>query len=212
MAAELQTEGLLHHWLESIQTSGRWGPLLATLAVLTMVLVVSTILWWLASGPVMRRVAQLLAAPVESLKPLRAGARALVVFGALSTLLSYFTQVDLLTLLAGGLALIATGFVALWSTLSNILCTIVILVTRPFRIGDILTFPPDGISGQVVDLSFFFTTLRTADGGSITVPNTMFFQRIVVRNETGTSMELGEQLGSHTPAPMTKAAPLPTKP
>ncbi len=195
-------EGLIHRLLEWISGSGPLGPLLATLTVLAMVLVVSSLLWWVAGGPVMRRLAQLLSAPVEALRPLRAGVRVVIVLGAASTLLSHFTEVDLFTLLAGALALIATGFVALWSTLSNILCTIVILVTRPFRIGDVLSFPPDEVSGQVVDLSFFFTTLRTPDGGFVNVPNTVFFQRIVVRRETSTSLDLGTQLGNKAPVPI----------
>jgi small-conductance mechanosensitive channel len=202
MQAPHAPEGLIHRLLDWVTHSGPLGPLFATLVVLALVLFVSGLLWWIAGGPVMRRLAQLLSAPVESLRPLRAGVRVAIVLGAASTLLSYFTEVDLFTLLAGGLALIATGFVALWSTLSNILCTIVILVTRPFRIGDMLSFPPDNISGQVVDLSFFFTTLRTPDGGYVNVPNTIFFQRIVVRKETSTSLDLGTQLGSKQPVPI----------
>jgi small-conductance mechanosensitive channel len=126
---------------------------------------------------------------------LRTGAQVILIVVALGSLVSHFTEVDLFTVLAGTAALIATGFIALWSTLSNILCTILILVTRPFRIGDEISFPPDALEGQVIDLSFFFTTLRTRDGRYISIPNTTFFQRIMVRRETTTATrDLGEQL------------------
>lgn len=204
------SRGQIHRLLESIAQSGPWGPLLAALTFVGMVLFVTVVLWWLAGGPILRALAKRVGAPPESLRPLRTGARLIVAIGAVGALLSHFTDVDLFTVLAGAFALIATGFVALWSTLSNILCTIVILVTRPFRVGDEISFPPDTIEGQVVDLSFFFTTLKTRDGRFINVPNTTFFQRIVVRRETTTSLDLGEQLARHTAAPL-EASPAPER-
>ncbi|MBL9037117.1 MAG: mechanosensitive ion channel, partial [Archangium sp.] len=155
---------------------------------------VAALMWWLSGIAAIRVLARRLGAPVESLKPLGTGLHVAVVLSAVGTLVSHFAAVDLATLLAGAFTLTAIGFVALWSTLSNILCTVLILMTRPFRIGDELTFPPDDIEGRVVDLSFFFTTLRTNDGRFINVPNTMFFQRILVRRESSVAVELGEQL------------------
>jgi small-conductance mechanosensitive channel len=186
--------GLVSRLLERIADSGPWGPLLAALTFVALVLVAAAILWWFAGGPVMRALAARVGAPAESLRPLRTGLRLLVSLGAASTLASHFTEVDLFTVLAGAATLLAVGFVALWSTLANITCTILILMTRPFRIGDEVAFPPDPIEGQVVDLSFFFTTLKTKDGRFINVPNTLFFQRIVIRRETNVALDLGEQL------------------
>lgn len=189
------SRGLLHRLLNSIAESGPWGPLLAELTFLGVVFAITLLFWWMASGPVMKAFAKRVGAPVESLRPLRTGAQVLILVVAAGSLISHFTELDLFTVIAGTFALIATGFVALWSTLSNILCTILILVTRPFRIGDEVSFPPDALEGQVIDLSFFFTTLRTKDGRFINVPNTTFFQRIVVRRETGASArDLGDQL------------------
>ncbi|MBL8923734.1 MAG: mechanosensitive ion channel [Myxococcaceae bacterium] len=189
------SRGLLTRLLTSIADSGPWGPLLAELTFLALVLLVTALLWWMAGGPVMKALARRVQAPVESLRPLRTGARWFVVFGAAGSLVGHFTALDLFTIVAGAIALIATGFVALWSTLSNILCTILILVTRPFRIGDEVSFPPDPLEGRVIDLSFFFTTLEAKDGRFINVPNTTFFQRIVVRRETkAVTPDLGEQL------------------
>lgn len=202
------SRGLLTRLLTSIADSGPWGPLLAELTFLALVLLVTAVLWWVAGGPVMKAFARRVNAPVESLRPLRTGARWFIVFGAAGSLVGHFTELDLFTIVAGTFALIATGFVALWSTLSNILCTILILVTRPFRVGDEVSFPPDTLEGQVIDLSFFFTTLKAKDGRFINVPNTTFFQRIVVRRETSVvARDLGEQLAQPHAAVLEPAPP-----
>lgn len=192
--------GLVNRLLTSISESGPWGPVLAELTYFALVVLAASIAWWFFGGPAIRALAKRVGAPVDTLRPLRTGVRVIVAAIALGALLGHFAEVDLFTIVAGAFALIATGFVALWSSLSNILCTFLILVTRPFRIGDEISFPPDPIEGEVIDLSFFFTTLRTTDGRFVNVPNTMFFQRIVVRRETSTSgRELGEQLAHSRP-------------
>jgi small-conductance mechanosensitive channel len=193
--------GLITRLLTSIAESGPWGPLLSELVYVALVLAVAFLVWLLVTGAVLKSLSKRLGAPPESLRPLRTGAQVVLVVAVLGSFVSHFTDVDLFTVLAGTAALIATGFIALWSTLSNILCTILILVTRPFRIGDEISFPPDSIEGQVIDLSFFFTTLKTRDGRFITVPNTTFFQRIVLRRETTTTApDLGEQLAQPSAA------------
>lgn len=62
------------------------------------------------------------------------------------------------------LALVAIGFVAVWSILSNVMCTFMLLIFRPFNIGDeIEILEPTGTSGlkgKVVHLNVMFTTLE----------------------------------------------------
>ncbi len=194
------SRGLLHRLLGSIAESGPWGPLLAELTFVAIVLVITAFFWWLIGRLMVRALAKSVGAPPESLRPVRTGARSLIALVALGSLVNHFTELDLFTIIAGTFALVATAFVALWSTLSNILCTILILITRPFRIGDEIAFPPDELEGRVIDLSFFFTTLETRDGRFMNVPNTTFFQRIMVRRETKGGKELGEQLAAPKPA------------
>lgn len=99
------------------------------------------------------------------------------------------------TALAGVLTLIAAGFVAFWSVLSNLLCAIILLVARPFMIGDRLTFPSDGnLTGEVTDFNLLFTTLRTDDGKLIQVPNSLFFQKLFLREHGDRPTELAESL------------------
>ena len=80
-------------------------------------------------------------------------------------------------------ALVAVGFVAVWSVLSNLTCTIMILFFRPFEIGDDIEFTdPAGLRGKVASLNFAFTTLRGDDGRLVQIPNNLFFQRVIKRH------------------------------
>jgi small-conductance mechanosensitive channel len=92
------------------------------------------------------------------------------------------------------LAMIAIGFVAVWSVLSNALCSLMLMVVRPFGIGDSLELPPDDLKGKVVNFTLMFTVLRTENGDLIQIPNNMFFQRVVRRKPGKIDISLDEQL------------------
>lgn len=92
----------------------------------------------------------------------------------------------ILTMLSTFLVLIAVGFIAFWSVLSNIVCGFLLLVFRPFRFGDVIELrDPEkekGLTGKAIGLNLFYTTLRetSTSGAYIKVPNTMFFQRVII--------------------------------
>ena len=91
--------------------------------------------------------------------------------------------------LSGVLALIAVGFIAVWSVLSNILCSILLIIFPPFRIGDEIEIqePTSNffVRGKVVDTNMMFTSLEAtnpedeADSTILRVPNNIFFQKYV---------------------------------
>ncbi len=85
------------------------------------------------------------------------------------------------TFLVTVLGLVAIGFVAVWSILSNILATFVILIFRPFDMGEQIEIEPDNIKGRVIDINFMYTTLRNEEGRKIAVPNNMFAQKYINR-------------------------------
>ena len=58
---------------------------------------------------------------------------------------------------------------ALQGGLSNIASGIILLITRPFSIGDFVTVA--GESGTVTDINIYYTTILTPDNKTITVPN-----------------------------------------
>jgi small-conductance mechanosensitive channel len=88
-------------------------------------------------------------------------------------------------------AMVAGGFVALSSVLSNLLCTALLLIFAPFRIGDEIeiieaTGGQQGLRGRVVNLNILYTTIERqardrAGGGVVYVPNTLFFQKTIRR-------------------------------
>lgn len=81
----------------------------------------------------------------------------------------------MLGLLAGiGVALIAT-----WALVSNMTCALFLTIWRPYRLGDTFEILPEGAKGRVVDLNMMFTVLRQDDGGIVSIPNNLIFQRVV---------------------------------
>jgi small-conductance mechanosensitive channel len=97
-------------------------------------------------------------------------------------------------------AMIAVGFIAVWSVLSNWLCTMVILITRPFAIGDEVEFVGEQTKGRVVDLNFIYTSLRAEDGATLQVPNNLFFQKVLKRYHAAVPTPLASQLNRNQPA------------
>ncbi len=86
------------------------------------------------------------------------------------------------------LAAVAVGVVAIWSILSNALAALLILVYRPFRIGDeIELLEPAatvGVRGRVSDMNLMFTALSQKDEAGDTlalvhVPNNLIFQKLI---------------------------------
>jgi small-conductance mechanosensitive channel len=87
-------------------------------------------------------------------------------------------------------AMLAGGFVALGTVLSNVLCAVLLLVFAPFRIGDdieiIEATGGQGLRGKVVNLNIMYTSLESVaeDGsryGVVRLPNATFFQKTVRR-------------------------------
>lgn len=107
---------------------------------------------------------------------------------AIQWLAFVLTALTIFTIFGGGaaklwtyvgaiLAVVGIGFIAQWSALSNVLASFIILVWRPFRVGERVELLPDGPTGRVEDLNTMFTTLRSDDGTRLTVPNNLFLQR-----------------------------------
>ena len=93
------------------------------------------------------------------------------------------------TAFTGFAAVAAVAFFAVWSVLSNIFCTLLILTTQPFGLYDEIELlesgDKPGIRGRVVDINLIHTTLEeTREGQAPTVlkiPHSLFFQRITRR-------------------------------
>ncbi len=92
--------------------------------------------------------------------------------------------------------LVAIGFVAVWSVISHTSATMLILILRPFQMGDDLEFPGEPVRGRAIDLNFFFTTLIDHEGQLFQIPNNLFFQKTVKRRRNHRVVSLAAQLNS----------------
>ena len=80
-----------------------------------------------------------------------------------------------------GAASLAVGL-ALQGTLSNVAAGVMLLVLRPYRVGEVIDL--NGVSGTVQRLDLFTTTLTNANNHRITVPNSKVLSDVVI-NLTG---------------------------
>jgi len=93
----------------------------------------------------------------------------LAAIGALGVQLTVFAAVI-------GAAGLAIGL-ALQGSLGNIAAGIMLLVFRPFKIGDVVLVA--GQTGTVVDLDLFTTSMDTPDGRRVILPNGQVFGNII---------------------------------
>ena len=90
-------------------------------------------------------------------------------------------------LASGAIAAAVIGFAAR-STLANAIAGILIAVSQPIRLGDLVTI--EGETGVVEDVRLSYTFLRTADNVRIIIPNERLASS-VVRNATLVSATVG---------------------
>jgi small-conductance mechanosensitive channel len=91
--------------------------------------------------------------------------------------------------ISAGVVFVGVGLVAVWSVFSNALCSLLLLIFQPFRIGDrieiIEATGGGGLRGKVVNLNPIFTYLEEEDGNGLEsvvhVPNNTFFQKTIRR-------------------------------
>ena len=107
------------------------------------------------------------------------------------------------------LAMVAIGFVAVWSLLSTTSSTVLLVLMRPFQVGDDIELPSEMVRGRVIDLNFFFTTLVDHAGHQWRIPNNLFFQKVIKREPREHTVTLAAQLNSPKPAEVELPPPPP---
>lgn len=87
--------------------------------------------------------------------------------------------IDVLGLIAGlGVIGLAVGF-ALRDILENFLAGILLLLQRPFSLGDQIEV--EGRSGAVSDISLRATTLLSEEGEEVIIPNAKVYSGVIIR-------------------------------
>ncbi|HEY4301941.1 MAG TPA: mechanosensitive ion channel domain-containing protein [Candidatus Didemnitutus sp.] len=146
--------------------------------------------------------------PRLALTPVRLIFRYAILAGAALLILSRWGfQINGLLAVLGTIGgLVAIGFVAMWSVLSNFLCTIVLVISKPFSVGDEIELPTMNVRGTVTDMTMIFTTLETASDEFVMVPNNTFFQCVFKRRRGHTVTDLESHLDG-SPAPLGRSQP-----
>lgn len=108
---------------------------------------------------------------------------AIIAFTVLAVLQQFGIQTTgfLAVLGAAGLAI----GLALQGTLSNVAAGVMLLIFRPFKIGDFID--GGGVTGTVADMSLFTTELKTGDGVYVVAPNSDLWGKAITnfsRNPT----------------------------
>ena len=96
----------------------------------------------------------------------------------------------------------AVAFFAAWSVLSNIFCTLLIAMTKPFRLNDHIELLENGekpgLKGRVIDINLIYTTLQEVNEQQsdtrLQIPNSLFFQRTLRRWPNGVAPQPVEQI------------------
>jgi len=105
------------------------------------------------------------------LRFLRRAVEATIIIVVVSLAVAQFTSLDRLAstvLASGAIAAAIVGFAAR-QVLANGMAGVVLAITQPLRIGDVVTF--EGETGIVEDLSLTYTWLRTGSDARLIIPN-----------------------------------------
>jgi len=118
----------------------------------------------------------------ETLKPLVASVvRYAILVATIVAVLSRFgvETTSIITILGAG----ALGVgLALQGMLSNVAAGVMLLILRPFRIGDWVTVTAQNQSGSVREVGLFTTRLLSADLAVVCIPNSSIFSSVIVNS------------------------------
>jgi small-conductance mechanosensitive channel len=114
--------------------------------------------------------------------------RVAVIFLALLALLSFYFQLGIIGTVIGAFGGLFLGW-SLQQPVSGFAAWLIVTVKRPFRVGDRIQLPSQGLVGDVVDVDPMYTVLNQVGGavGSedpvgryILIPNAMLFGNIII--------------------------------
>ncbi|MEQ8364502.1 MAG: mechanosensitive ion channel [Cyclobacteriaceae bacterium] len=83
------------------------------------------------------------------------------------------------------LTVLGIAFFAQWSLLSNITSSLLLFFNHPLKLGDTIKILDKDypLEGEVIDLTYFFVHIKTKHGETITVPNSLIFQKSISMTE-----------------------------
>ena len=110
-------------------------------------------------------------------------------------------QIQITPIIAAlGIGGLAVGL-ALQDSLSNFFAGMYIVTGSSLRIGDFIEIPSEKISGNIEDIGWRATRIRTTQNSTVIVPNSKISQSVVINThlpdkEVGVNLECGVSYGS----------------
>ncbi|MEX0359862.1 mechanosensitive ion channel domain-containing protein [Flagellimonas sp.] len=149
--------------------------------LLTIILIVSTILFIAIVKGAIKRFGRLAAIDVNSRKVVFYISYLLIYLFSITVLLIIWgvNLEDFAVFIASVLAVLGVGFFAQWSILSNITASIILFFSHPLRLGDRIRILDKDFdwTGVVEDISAFYLFMKTDDGRKVTIPTNLVIQK-----------------------------------
>ncbi|AIS11514.1 Small-conductance mechanosensitive channel [Pseudomonas chlororaphis subsp. aurantiaca] len=188
-----------------VKASQAWIPMIMEYGSRVLLAVITLAIGWWLINSLTQKVGKLLA--------LRNADQALQ--GFISSLANVILKVLLIVSVASMIGVETTSFVAaigaaglaiglaLQGSLANFAGGVLILLFRPFRIGDVIE--AQGISGTVDSIQIFHTVLRTGDNKTVIVPNGNLSNGIITNHNRQLTRKVIFDVGVNYEADLQKA-------
>ncbi|AUG03839.1 mechanosensitive ion channel protein MscS [Pseudomonas sp. 09C 129] len=188
-----------------VKASQAWVPMIMEYGSRVLLAVITLAIGWWLINRLTHKVGKLLA--------LRNADQALQ--GFISSLANIILKVLLIVSVASMIGVETTSFVAaigaaglaiglaLQGSLANFAGGVLILLFRPFRIGDVIE--AQGISGTVDSIQIFHTVLRTGDNKTVIVPNGNLSNGIITNHNRQMTRKVIFDVGVNYEADLQKA-------
>jgi small-conductance mechanosensitive channel len=88
---------------------------------------------------------------------------------------------QLMVFITSTITLVGVGFIAQWSILANVTSSLILFFNHPMKLGQeiqVLDKEYD-INGTLIDISFFFLYIKTEEGETITIPNSVVLNKVI---------------------------------
>jgi small-conductance mechanosensitive channel len=84
-------------------------------------------------------------------------------------------------------AIVGVGLFASWSILSNLTCSVILMFSFPYKIGDRIRIVDgdNSIEGRVIDMTMFSIQLENDANDIVSYPNNLALQKPVIKISTG---------------------------
>lgn len=94
----------------------------------------------------------------------------------------------------GGIGAAALGFAAK-DVIANFFGGLMLYVTRPFFVGDLILLPERSVEGHVEEIGWYLTSIRDKDKRPVYLPNAIFSTMLVINSSRMSHRRIEEKLG-----------------